>query len=295
MTFTILAAFVVLLMLVKLLLRASNDKKTQFGPSGNIYSRSTLSTTEEQQIKIEQDLNPQKMQLVPTDNGLLSGLVLFVTRVISPYRGAEYEMIIYPDMFIFLLSKDGKFHDVKDMLYHNSENRVPIEIRGGQGDTPISKDEAILGPMYSDDFGCAFRMNLGLDYSEDFECCLINLGLLDEQVDTILFVHYNYDFIDGEIPARLKVVLDRRDDIIEIKKKEREPFESVLKMGCCVDGEPRGIHRISNCYSIDLSEGAHYTSSMLKRYDNGGWAYISHIEYFDKTNDAISKYFEEIV
>lgn len=198
---------------------------------------------------------------------------------------------IYPDTLLFLLADNDKVTDNRDLLFYNSKNQEPIEVRGGQSSAPISKDNAILGPMGGDDFWCCFRSVIGLDYEWVNEMCYLKLDKIDASIKSIQIAHLNYHLMDSKLPISPKNSLYMNNYIIGVKdicdkdgwKKGNDICrEESISYKCYVD----------NCFKV-ASNVVCYTSARLIRNTNGSWSYFPCYKAYDNVQDLMADYVDD--
>lgn len=231
-----------------------------------------------------------KKQIVKTEiiENKFKGDIIYANEA-SPYiEGTGNDFSEYPDTLFLLLGKTGKVEDERDMLFYGSKNKEYIEVRGGQGKTPISKDNAILGPMGADDFYCNFRVFIGLDYSELCEMGILKLDLIDSSIDQIIIAHFNYNY--NKDKSKLATHLYLRNYIIGVKRNKNEDgwykVQSLLE-----DNDMSCKGYVKDSFSMEQFSVC-YTSAKLIRNGDGTWSYEQFREQYNDPMGLFAKYLD---
>ncbi len=196
-----------------------DEPKSGHSEDDNYVTYDSMFTPDQYEVKYDQMVKKQIAETEVIENKF-GGDIIYANET-SPYiEGTGNDFPEYPETLFLLLGKTGKVEDERDMLFYGSKNKEYIELRGGQGKTPISKDNAILGPMGADDFYCNFRVFIGLDYSELCEMGILKLDQIDSSIDQIIIAHFNYNY--NKDKSKFANHLYIRNYIIGVKRNKNE-------------------------------------------------------------------------
>ena len=116
---------------------------------------------------------------------VLAGKEFFVTQ----FKGGWNDE--WPDPIIILLS-NGKMRTEDDLLFYNSKNEVPREIRGGSATVKISADGSIEGPIIGDTDGEMSGRLLVAAGFEQFWFYEIDFSKIDSSIDEFQYIILDY-------------------------------------------------------------------------------------------------------
>lgn len=232
-----------------------------------------------------------KKQIVKTEitQDKFEGGIIYANEA-SPYIvGGKDDFPEYPDTIFLLLGKNGKVENERDVLFYGSNNKEYIEVRGGQGTTPISKDNAILGPMGADDFWCNFRVWIGLEYSDLCEMGVLKLDKIDSSIDQILIAHYNYNVHNDKTIFANHLYL--RNYIVGLKRNMSDhgwfKVQSMLE-----ENDMFYKSYVKDGFSIEQFSVC-YTSAKLERNGDGSWSYVPFREQYNDIMEFFTAYVDK--
>lgn len=209
----------------------------------------------------------------------------------STYKEGNGSELLQPDTFVFLLNKEGKVTEQRDVLFYNSDVKDFFEIKGRQVETPVSKDNAILGPLSLDDFNCNFGNDIGLDSSKINDLFMLRLDKIENSIKTIIISHSNYYLSKDELKNTNYLYL--KNNIIGIKtnvnKNGWHQFDSFF------EGDDTGDKMyVEDSFKLQKSIVC-YTSAKLTRNGDGSWSYFPLREEYDDCEKLFRAYidFEE--
>lgn len=115
----------------------------------------------------------------------LTGKVFFITK----FKGGWNDE--WPDPIIILLS-NGKMRTEDDLLFYNSRNEVPREIRGGSSTVKISADSSIEGPIIGETDGEMSGRLLVAAGFDQFWFYEIDFSKIDSSIDEFQYIILDY-------------------------------------------------------------------------------------------------------
>lgn len=233
-----------------------------------------------------------KKEIVETEiiENKFDGDIIYANET-SPYiEGTDNDFPEYPTTLFLLLGKNGKVEDERDMLFYGSKNKEYIEVRGGQGETPISRDNAILGPMRADDFYCNFRVFIGLNYSELCEMGIFKLDQIDSSIDQILIAHLNYNYNKDKDKSKFANHLYIRNYIIGMKHNMND--DGWFKVQSMIKNDMNCKGYVKDSFAMEQFSVC-YTSAKLIRNGDGTWSYVPFRERYDDMMKLLAAYVDK--